>query len=415
MILRAVTLGLDLSWPTDFERLGWAGEALAELAAAFQDRGHEVQTTRLALRPYYELMPPNAPSALVEAAGEIERAVTSAGIGYVSLGPVRWSHLGPEVAEDFVASVVEAIIATNTVFCSIEVADSAGIRFAAVRSAGRAMAEIGCRTEGGFGNLRLAAIANCPPQIPFFPAGYHQGETPMCSIAVQSADLVADALGGGGDLVGALSRVSAAVSEAEQELRAIATRAGRDRGIGFAGVDRSPAPFPTDAASAARMLESVGVERLGEPGSVAAAMLLTRALRGHGRRTETRDPVGLFGFSGLMLPLLEDRGLARRAEEGLISWTELLLYSAVCGTGLDTIPLPGDTSEEQLASIVLDVAALSTALRKPLTCRLMPVPGLRPEDRTTFDFPYFANTVVLDPRGPGAGRLLRRADGDVGP
>src|SRR5215212_1320249 len=110
-----------------------------------------------------------------------------------------------------------------------------------------------------------------------------------------------------------------------------------------------------------------------------------------------------------MLPLLEDSGLARRAEEGLYSWSELLLYSAVCGTGLDTVPLPGNSSEDELAGIVLDVAALSTALRKPLTARLFPVPGLAAGERTSFSFPYFANSAVLATREGGPAKLMRRA------
>jgi uncharacterized protein (UPF0210 family) len=119
-----------------------------------------------------------------------------------------------------------------------------------------------------------------------------------------------------------------------------------------------------------------------------AAALITRALRAaRGRRC---------GFAGVMLPVLEDAVLARSAAQGLLSWEALLLYSAVCGTGLDTIPLPGDTTAGQLAGVLAEVAALATALRKPLTARLMPIPGLRAGDMTAFDFPYFVNTRVMN-------------------
>jgi uncharacterized protein (UPF0210 family) len=96
-----------------------------------------------------------------------------------------------------------------------------------------------------------------------------------------------------------------------------------------------------------------------------------------------------------MLPVLEDAVLAQRAAEGLLTVKDILLYSAVCGTGLDTLPVPGDITEEQLAAILLDVGALSQRLRKPLTARLMPVPGKRAGDQTSFDFTYFANSRVL--------------------
>ena len=106
-------------------------------------------------------------------------------------------------------------------------------------------------------------------------------------------------------------------------------------------------------------------------------------------------PATSSAFSGLMLPVLEDATLAKRAAEGNLSVKDLLMYSAVCGTGLDTVPVPGDASVEQIAALLLDVAALSQRLGKPLTARLMPVPGKKAGDRTEFDFPFFANSRVL--------------------
>ena len=129
--------------------------------------------------------------------------------------------------------------------------------------------------------------------------------------------------------------------------------------------------------------------------------MLTRAIR----RTRVRR----CGFSGLMLPVLEDSVLARRAAECPPSLHELLLYSAVCGTGLDTIPVPGDISEAELAGTYLDVAAMSVALNnKPLTVRLMPVPGASTGDATQFAFDYFANSRVFPMAGAGASGVLQR-------
>jgi uncharacterized protein (UPF0210 family) len=92
---------------------------------------------------------------------------------------------------------------------------------------------------------------------------------------------------------------------------------------------------------------------------------------------------------------LEDSTLAARTENGVLNITDLLLYSAVCGTGLDTLPLPGDTNSSQIAAILLDLAALALRLDKPLTARLMPIPGKVAGDLTSFDFEYFANSRVL--------------------
>ena len=109
-----------------------------------------------------------------------------------------------------------------------------------------------------------------------------------------------------------------------------------------------------------------------------------------------------------MLPVLEDAVLARRAAEGVLSVPDLLSYCAVCGVGLDTIPLPGEVSESQLTAVLLDIAMLATRLNKPLTARLMPLPGLRAGDPVTFDFPYFANSRVMAVAGTGISGLLRQ-------
>jgi hypothetical protein len=97
----------------------------------------------------------------------------------------------------------------------------------------------------------------------------------------------------------------------------------------------------------------------------------------------------------MMLPVLEDSILATRAEQGSLTIQDLLLYSTVCGTGLDTIPLPGDTPVEHLEAVIMDIAALSVRLNKPLTARLMPIPGKIAGDPTTFEFEYFANSRVM--------------------
>ena len=169
----------------------------------------------------------------------------------------------------------------------------------------------------------------------------------------------------------------------------------------FGGIDFSLAPFPDDAVSLGAAMERLGVSSTGMHGSLAAAAILTDTL------DRARFPRA--GFSGLMLPVLEDTVLARRAGDGTLTVMDLLLYSTVCGTGLDTIPLPGDTTTDQLAAILLDVACLGQRLDKPLTARLMPIPGKKAGDMTDFDFSYFANSRIMAIR---AERLDRHLSGD---
>ncbi len=103
-----------------------------------------------------------------------------------------------------------------------------------------------------------------------------------------------------------------------------------------------------------------------------------------------------------MLPILEDSRLAKRWSEGRVSLSALLSYSAVCGTGLDTIPLPGDITVEQLDMILADVATLSVKWKKPLSARLLPVKGKGPGELTEFDDPFLVNAIIqpVEPLSP---------------
>jgi hypothetical protein len=177
------------------------------------------------------------------------------------------------------------------------------------------------------------------------------------------------------------------MDKAVAPLEESARRLGRRRGHRFVGIDISPAPFPDDETSLAAAIETLSGAPFGARGTVAAAAAIVQGLR--------RTHVQRCGFSGLMLPVLEDAVLARRSREGTFGLRDLLLCSTVCGLGLDTVPLPGDISSESLAAIIGEVAALSVQLTKPLTARLLPVPGKRVGDATTYDFPYFANGGVL--------------------
>ncbi|MEI6291317.1 MAG: DUF711 family protein, partial [Chloroflexota bacterium] len=133
--------------------------------------------------------------------------------------------------------------------------------------------------------------------------------------------------------------------------------------------------------------EKIGISGIGRHGSLAAACILTDAI--------DRADFPRAGFSGLMMPVLEDSTLALRAGEKTLSVKDLLMYSAVCGTGLDTIPLPGDVNVNQVSAVLLDIAAMALRLNKPLTARLMPVPGKTVGDETDFHFDYFANSRVM--------------------
>jgi uncharacterized protein len=155
----------------------------------------------------------------------------------------------------------------------------------------------------------------------------------------------------------------------------------------FLGIDFSLAPFPDDAHSLGNAVEKMGVKKIGLHGSLAAAAILTESIE--------RANFPHVGFNGFMQPVLEDSVLAKRAADGTLTIKDALLYSAVCGTGLDTVPLPGNATADEIAPLLLDLCALALRLNKPLTARLMPIPNKVAGDETTFDFAFFANSKVM--------------------
>ncbi len=361
-------------------------DRLARLAAAASQRfnaaGYEVQSLRLATVPFPIMVPTCCDDSAVMLAQKLELRAAERGFTYLSLGPAL-----PEYPASY-PLIPEMIAATQNVFFGGVMATAAnGVSLPAVRACAeiiRSAAEI---TPDGFANLRFSALANVPPGAPFFPAGHASGNRPSFALALECADVAVDAFSRAATLETAREGLLADLETHIARLTEIAAGAAAEHEILFSGFDVSLAPYPEDAISLGNAMEKLGVPALGLAGSLAAAAFVADALdRGRWPRA---------GFNGLMLPVLEDSILARRTLDATLSIKDLLMFSAVCGTGLDTVPLPGDVTSSQIAALLLDVAALAIRLGKPLTARLMPVPGKQAGDPTSFDFPYFANGRVM--------------------
>ena len=258
------------------------------------------------------------------------------------------------------------------------------VYLAAVKACAEIIVKCAPIEPNGFANLQFAALANVKAGAPFLPAAYHDRNQPAFAIATESADLAVQAFENVKTIEEGRTNL---VTEIEKHGKKLA-KVAQSFGIKFGGIDFSLAPFPDDAHSLGNAVEKMGVPKIGLHGSLAAAAILTEAI--------DRASFPHTGFSGFMQPVLEDSILAKRAAEGTLTIKDILLYSAVCGTGLDTVPLPGDTTVEQLIPLLLDVSALALRLDKPLTARLMPVPGKKAGDDTNFDFAFFAPSKIMN-------------------
>jgi hypothetical protein len=207
------------------------------------------------------------------------------------------------------------------------------------------------------------------------------------SLGLESGDLLMQAFSAAKSLEKAEEKLQEVYAEALENVEAIAQEISETLEVPYGGIDASVVPALDKKASIAYAYEKLELARFGHTGTLAISHLITRVLKGLS--------VTLCGYSGLMLPVCEDVGLAQRATDATYNLTHLLLYSSVCGCGLDTIPLPGNLSVDKIEAILLDVASLAIKLDKPLSARLFPIPGKKAGEMTEFDSPYLVDCPVL--------------------
>jgi uncharacterized protein len=377
MKIRSITYFCNPKYPLEEKILKAAGTFLAEAKSAYRGGGYEVQTVRVATTPFPKLLGEENIDKLPALTGQVAEIVKQLGIGYFSLGPAL-----PEMPRSYEV-IPDAIFVSKEAFFGGVMADKAwGLDLAAIRACADVIVKSAFIESNGFANLQFAALANVPAGAPFFPAAYHSNNNPLCHCH--------RVRGPGGAGIRECKTIEegrdALIAEIEKHGRKLSGIA-RTLKVKFSGIDFSLAPFPDDGHSLGNAVEKMGIPKIGLHGSLAAAAILTDAIE--------RADFPKTGFSGFFQPVLEDSVLAARAAEGTLTIKDALLYSAVCGTGLDTDPTSGRHDLRTLVPLLLDLSALALRLDKPLTARLMPVPGRKAGDDTNFDFPFFAQSKVM--------------------
>jgi uncharacterized protein len=380
MKIRSITYFCNPKYPLNEKVIQKAGQFLAEARSAYEAAGYKVQFTRIATIPFPKLVGEKKINELPRLAGQMDTIIQSIGIAYASFGPAL-----PKAPHSYEV-IPEAIAASQNIFFGGIIADkNNGLSLSAIKACAGIIQKVSSISPDGLANSRFAALANVSAGSPFFPAAYHDKDKPKpaFALATESADLAVQAFENAKTLEEGRGNLVREVEKHGKQL----TEVAKSLHCRFGGIDFSLAPFPDDAHSLGKAVEKMGVPKIGLHGSLAAAAILTEAI--------DRADFLHTGFSGFMQPILEDSVLAKRAAEGTLTIKDVLLYSAVCGTGLDTIPLPGDTTSEQLVPLLLDLCALALRLDKPLTARLMPIPNKKAGDETNFDFAFFAPSKVM--------------------
>ena len=376
--LRCITACLNFEPENREKRFKEIFLFLSQAREHFKSRGYTVQMIRMATNPFPEYVDWASPDPLkpiLALSGQCEENDIT-----LSIGPVMWDDSeDPRLLELFFHIMTE-----TPAFSSIVLTGEDGrIHRKALQTAARAivrMAEL-----NPMANFQFAATAGIPPDTPFFPAAFHSGGPDSFTLGTEAASLVSEVFKDSSIEEASGRRLSERFSEEFRRLEEISLSLAGKTGWRYGGLDTSPAPMKE--VSIGRAIESLTGVPFGSAGTLSACALITSVIKS--------VPIKQAGYCGLMLPVMEDAVLARRAEEGRYGLYELLNYSAVCGTGLDVIPLPGAATEEEIGRLLGDLAAMSVKLSKPLSARLIPIPGRKAGDSVTLDSPYLVPTTVF--------------------
>lgn len=368
-----------------------------ELISAFEDIGVEVQTKRICSQPLFSydnklFYEKNLKETLVDIKDQLkflQDIFKDYGFDYFACC-MMLTHQLPELGifERLLLNEVPTFIKnTDNFFTSLPVASTRdGLNISALKSGAKIIKQLS--EPDPFKNLNFCVSANIGPNFPFFPSAYHFSDKPAFSLALEMADEVIEAIEKSNSLKETQFNLLSKFNQIYDDITIIGEKLGRNFDIEFKGIDFSPAPFPEADKSIGTAIEKLGIEYFGAIGTLTGVALIKNSI--------PIDKEKVIGFSGFFQPILEDYILSKRLSEDKFNLDSLLLYSTMCGAGLDVVPLPGDITEQELFYILLDLCTISVRLNKPLTARLMPIPGRNVGDEVEFDFEYFAPSRIID-------------------
>jgi uncharacterized protein (UPF0210 family) len=377
--VRAITAFINIDPKSYTTEYGDTMKFLNSAREAFRAAGWDVEGVRIATQPvarYISGMKRDEALTFLHKLDELSSSLKFA----PNIGALLIADSDDAATLDLLATA----LSETRLNASLVIAGEDGIHWRAIREAAKLIKNISLRSPHGRGNFNFAATAMVKQYGPFYPGAWHTGNGRTFAVGLEGANVVGDVFAQYREPREAEKQLSAVLARHMRDAESVATKVAASSGWTYAGID--PTPAPLGDVSIARAIESFTGSVFGASGTMTASAIITRSVQS--------VPVKRVGYSGLMVPVMEDNLLAKRWAEGTYNMDSLLAYSAVCAGGLDTVPLPGDTSEERIAQILSDVATLAYKWQKPLAARLLPVPAGKSGDRTQFDDPRMANTVI---------------------
>ena len=415
--VRTVTMGINLldcrhhnpevmceKVISKIERL--AGRLVETCESVSTKYGIPIVNKRLAVSPAADIAAGHGPEGFLALAQALDRAAKSVGVDFVG-GYSAQVQKGASAADDIlIESLPEAMLTTDKVCSSINVASSrAGINMKAIGRLGYILKDMAerSRANDGFACAKLVIFANQPEDNPFMAGAYHGHGEPevVINVGVSGPGVVCRALQRRIDHEGAENLGLDDLAEEIKQTSCRVTRCGELIGrevaqllqVPFGIVDLSLAPTPKIGDSIGEILQILGLDAIGAPGSTACIAMLNDAVKKGGAFAS--QTVG--GLSGAFIPVCEDSALSAAAANGELSMEKLEAMTCVCSVGLDMVAIPGDTPPETISAMIADEMAIGMINKKTTAVRFIPVPGKKAGDRVEFGGLFGGGTVMNVP------------------
>jgi uncharacterized protein (UPF0210 family) len=376
-----VTAGITLNSLSDTTTFNAAIEFLKKAKQEYIDKGYEVQTIRISTQNLYKYLNQYSYNDALPFLVRLDKIAQQNKIS-LSIGQI----LPPDKYQEGIGDWAEKLVqTTSNIFFSLPISShEKGIHFNSIKASSEIISALS-KSKGGEDCFHFTASANCPAGIPFFPAAFHEGINSF-AVGLESANLITEAFTQNYNPTNARQTLKSFLEKNLIPIQVIAENISKTLNWQYDGIDASPAPGLD--ASIGKAIETCSKQPFGSPSTLSACSLITDVIK--------NLDIKKCGYSGLMLPVIEDKVLAQRAMEGRFTVQEILLYSSVSGTGLDVVPLPGDTPKQVLENILTDVASLSLKYSsKALSARLFLIPGKKAGDIVKFENPSLTSCVVM--------------------
>lgn len=313
-----------------------------------------------------------------------------------------------------IEAIPRALADTDRVCASINVASTrAGINMDAVLMMGSVIKEAAALSSDrdGIACAKLCVFANIPPDVPFMAGAYLGIGEPdaVINVGVSGPGVVKKAIDRALEAKPGmdLGEISEVIKKTAYKVTRVGELIGREVadtiGIEFGAVDLSLAPTPNVGDSVGEIFQSLGLHRIGVPGSTAVLAMLNDAVKKGGAFASSH--VG--GLSGAFIPVSEDLNIAQAAADGILSLEKLEALTSVCSVGLDMVALPGDTSADTLAAIIADEMAIGVINTKTTATRLIPVPGKSAGEQAHFGGLLGEATIIPVQNGHADNSFIR--------